>query len=76
MTINEEMLAALDAMDDSSKLFLLRTAKNLVADCPAVPTKKLRLASSDLGGRTFLRPLRRRKDVHLAIVRGPSEEIK
>jgi hypothetical protein len=75
MTIEEEFLLALRAMDHRSKLFLLRAAKNQASRCPVVPAAKLRLASSDLGGGPLIGTLSHTKNVILTLISRPPEKV-
>jgi hypothetical protein len=67
MTIESEIMAAVAAMDDRSKLRILRTAQGEAVRCPA-PVMKLRLASSDLCRWPLLGSLCRAEKVVLRIV--------
>ena len=73
MTIEEQMLAAFRAMDDRSKLLILRLAVAQAVDCPAAPAKTLRLAASDLSCRPLVDLRRHPKNVQLSVVRGPAK---
>lgn len=75
-TIEDEVVAALRAMDDRSKLFILRTALNQAARCPATRSAVLSLAASDFGSRALFSGLGRANNVQLSLVCSTPEQVK
>lgn len=72
-TIEDEVVAALRAMDDRSKLVILRAAQEQAVRCPAIPITSLRLAAFDFSGGTLRHRPRISNNVRLSLVRSLPE---
>lgn len=68
-TIEEEVVQALRAMDDRSKLVILRAAQAQAAACPAIQVASLRLAAPDFGGGALLHSPSKPNNIRLSLVR-------